>query len=71
MEQYDHRIDAYISKKPAFAQPILQHVRELMHATSPLITETIKWGHLFFEYKGVMANMAAFKEHCAFGIARL
>jgi len=67
MEQYDHRIDAYISKKPAFAQPILQHVRELMHATSPLITETIKWGHPFFEYKGVMANMAAFKEHCAVG----
>ncbi len=67
MEQYDHRIDAYISKKPAFTQPILQHIRALMHATSPLITETIKWGHPFFEYHGVMANMAAFKEHCAFG----
>jgi uncharacterized protein YdeI (YjbR/CyaY-like superfamily) len=67
MEQYDHRIDAYISKKSAFAQPILKHVRKLMHATSPLITETIKWGHPFFEYKGVMANMAAFKEHCSFG----
>ena len=67
MEQYDHRIDAYISKKPAFAQPILTHLRELMHSVSPLITETIKWGHPFFEYKGTLANMAAFKEHCAFG----
>jgi len=67
MEQYDHRVDAYISKKPAFAQPILQHIRALIHATSPLITETIKWGHPFFEYHGVMATMAAFKEHCAFG----
>jgi len=67
MEQYDPRIDAYIGKKPAFAQPILKHVRELMHTTSPLITETIKWGHPFFEYKGTLANLAAFKEHCAFG----
>ncbi|MFD2147800.1 YdeI/OmpD-associated family protein [Mucilaginibacter antarcticus] len=38
-----------------------------MHAASPLITETIKWGHPFFEYKGVLANMAGFKEHCVFG----
>jgi uncharacterized protein YdeI (YjbR/CyaY-like superfamily) len=67
MEQYDHRIDEYIGKKAAFAQPILKHLRELMHAVSPLITETIKWGHPFFEYKGTLANMAGFKEHCVFG----
>jgi uncharacterized protein YdeI (YjbR/CyaY-like superfamily) len=68
MEQYDHRIDAYIGKKPAFAQPILIHLRELVHSVSPQITETIKWGHPFFEYRGTLANMAAFKEHCAFGL---
>jgi uncharacterized protein YdeI (YjbR/CyaY-like superfamily) len=67
MEQYDHRIDEYTGKKPAFAQPILNHIRGLMHAVSPQITETIKWGHPFFEYKGTFANMAAFKEHCVFG----
>jgi uncharacterized protein YdeI (YjbR/CyaY-like superfamily) len=67
MEQYDHRIDEYIGKKAAFAQPILNHLRELMHTVSPLITETIKWGHPFFEYKGTLANMAGFKEHCVFG----
>lgn len=67
MEQYDHRIDVYIGKKPAFAQPILNHLRELMHSVSPQITETIKWGHPFFEYKGIFANMAGFKEHCVFG----
>jgi uncharacterized protein YdeI (YjbR/CyaY-like superfamily) len=67
MEQYDHRIDEYIGKRAAFAQPILRHLRELMHSVSPQITETIKWGHPFFEYKGVLANMAGFKEHCVFG----
>lgn len=67
MEQYDHRIDEYIGKKAAFAQPILNHLRELMHSVSPLITENIKWGHPFFEYKGTLANMAGFKEHCVFG----
>jgi uncharacterized protein YdeI (YjbR/CyaY-like superfamily) len=67
MNQYDPRIDDYIAKKPAFAQPILSHIRQLMHTVSPQITETIKWGHPFFEYKGVLANMAGFKEHCVFG----
>jgi uncharacterized protein YdeI (YjbR/CyaY-like superfamily) len=68
MEQYDHRIDAYIGKKPAFAQPILNHLRQLIHSVSPEITETIKWGHPFFEYEGTLANMACFKEHISFGL---
>jgi uncharacterized protein YdeI (YjbR/CyaY-like superfamily) len=67
MEQYDSRVDAYIEKSAAFAKPILTHIREVVHAASPLITETIKWGVPFFEYKGQVCQMAAFKEHCAFG----
>lgn len=67
MNHYDPRVDEYIAKKATFAQPILNHIRQLMHSTSPHITENIKWGHPFFEYKGILANMAAFKEHCVFG----
>jgi hypothetical protein len=67
MEQYDARVDAYIGKSAAFAQPILKHVRQLIHEASPLITETIKWGSPFFEYNGNLCYMAAFKAHCAFG----
>jgi uncharacterized protein YdeI (YjbR/CyaY-like superfamily) len=67
MEQYNPRVDAYIEKAAAFAQPILQHVRKLVHEASPLITESIKWGMPFFEYKGTLCQMAAFKQHCAFG----
>lgn len=66
-KQYDERIDAYIEKAAPFAKPILEHVRKLVHETSPLITENIKWGMPFFEYKGPVCMMAAFKQHCAFG----
>ena len=57
----------YIQKAARFAKPILNHIREVVHSASPLITETIKWGMPFFEYKGSICQMAAFKQHCAFG----
>lgn len=67
MSQTDPRIDAYISKSADFAQPILNHLRQLVHRASPQIKETMKWSMPFFEYKGTLCNMAAFKEHCSFG----
>ena len=64
----DARIDAYIAKSKPFAQPILWHLREMVHKGCPGVEETIKWSHSFFMYKGVvLGNMAAFKEHCSFG----
>ncbi|MDN3581272.1 YdeI/OmpD-associated family protein [Mucilaginibacter flavus] len=67
MEQYDPRVDAFIERSADFAKPILEYLRELVHETSPLLTESIKWGFPFFDYKGVVCQMAAFKEHCSFG----
>jgi len=67
MEQYDPRVDAFIGKSAPFAQPILQHIRALIHETSPLITETIKWSCPFFDYKGTLCHMNAFKAHVGFG----
>jgi len=68
MPVYDPRIDAYIEKAAPFAQPILNHLRELIHRQHPDITETIKWGFPHFEYnKRLLFNMAAFKQHAAFG----
>lgn len=67
MEQYNVRVHDYIQKSAPFAQTILNHIREVVHSASPLITETIKWGMPFFEYKGTICQMAAFKQHCAFG----
>ena len=67
-ELFDRRIDAYIEKAAPFAQPILTHLRELMHQACPHISETIKWRMPFFQQQGViLAHMAAFNQHCAFG----
>lgn len=68
MPATDARIDAYISKSADFAQPILKHLRELVHKACPEASETIKWGMPFFEINGsILCNMAAFKQHCSFG----
>jgi uncharacterized protein YdeI (YjbR/CyaY-like superfamily) len=65
----DARIDAYIGKARPFAQPVLIHIRELMHKAAPDLNETVKWGMPFFELNGViLGNMAAFKEHCSLGL---
>src|SRR5690348_10178726 len=67
MEKYDKRIDAYVAKSAGFAQPILKHIRNLVHRAFPEINETVKWGMPHFDYKGPVCHMAAFKQHCAFG----
>ena len=64
MGKVDPRIDAYIAKAPDFAKPILQRFRELVHRAVPDVDETIKWSSPHFEHKGVLAGMAAFKQHC-------
>lgn len=62
-------VDKYIASAPAYAQPILAHLRELIHKTLPETEEAIKWGHPFFMYHGLMlGNMAAFKQHCSLGL---
>ena len=67
MEKFDPRIDAYIEKSADFAKPILKHIRQVVHQASPQITETVKWGMPFFDYKGPVCMMAAFKQHLGFG----
>jgi uncharacterized protein YdeI (YjbR/CyaY-like superfamily) len=67
-ESFNPRVDAYINKAKPFAQPIMEHLRELVHKGCPNVEETIKWSRPFFEYRGViLGNMSAFKEHCSFG----
>lgn len=61
------KIDAYINKAAPFAQPVLEHLRELVHKACPEVEENIKWGMPFFDYKGPLCNMAAFKQHAVFG----
>lgn len=63
----DPRVDAYIASSAEFARPILAHLREVVHAACPDVEETVKWNAPHFTYKGLLCNMAAFKQHCSFG----
>jgi hypothetical protein len=67
MPTIDPRIDAYIAASPEFAQPILTHLREAIHASCPEVEETMKWSRPHFEYHGLLCGMSAFKAHCGFG----
>jgi uncharacterized protein YdeI (YjbR/CyaY-like superfamily) len=62
------RIDAYIAGAAPFARPVLTHLRALVHQASPEIDEAIKWSMPMFLYRGkIVANIAAFTGHAAFG----
>jgi len=64
----DPRIDAYIERAAPFAQPILGHLRELVHEACPQVEETIKWGMPTFVHAGgILCGMAAFEQHASFG----
>jgi len=68
MANTDPRVDGYIKGSPDFAQPILEHLRKLIHKACPDVVETIKWSRPFFEYEGgMLCNISAFKQYCAFG----
>lgn len=66
MGKKDPRITDYIKNAKAFAQPVLTHLRNLVHEVVPEIEEKVKWGMPAFDYKGTMCSMASFKEHCSF-----
>jgi uncharacterized protein YdeI (YjbR/CyaY-like superfamily) len=67
MGKRDTRVDAYIAKSAGFAQPILNHLRELVHRGCPEVEETLKWSRPSFVHKGLLCGMAAFKQHATFG----
>ncbi|MFZ0686091.1 MAG: YdeI/OmpD-associated family protein [Terriglobales bacterium] len=67
-QDFNSKVDAYLEKAQPFAQPILIHLRDLVHKGCPGVEETIKWSRPFFEYRGaILCNMSAFKSHCSFG----
>ena len=72
MPSRDTRIDAYIAKSAAFAKPILEHLRALVHEACPDVEETLKWSAPHFTHAGkILAGMAAFKQHAGFIVPML
>ncbi len=65
----DPRVDAYIAKAAAFAQPLLIEMRKRAQQACPDATETIKWNVPFYVLNDkLVASMAAFKAHTKFGV---
>ena len=62
----DPRIDGYIAKAAAYAQPILIELRARVHSACPEVVETIKWRAPSFEHHGFLGGFAAFKNYCSF-----
>jgi uncharacterized protein YdeI (YjbR/CyaY-like superfamily) len=67
----DPRIDVYIAKAAPFAQPILNHVRERVHAVLPDVEETLKWSMPAYTVGSkIVLITAAFKAHMALNFWR-
>ena len=59
-------IDAYIAKAQPFARPILEKVRDRVHAVMPDVEEAMKWSHPTYCRNGkIVLGTAAFKEHAS------
>ena len=62
------KVDTYIANAPTFAQPILNHLRDLIHKGCPDAAEEMKWSRPFFLHNGeILCNISAFNAHCSFG----
>jgi uncharacterized protein YdeI (YjbR/CyaY-like superfamily) len=67
----DQRIDAYIAKAQPFARPILDKVRERVHAVIPDVEEAMKWSMPAYMLGGKLVLIsAAFKAHAALNFWR-
>ena len=60
------RIDAYIAKAQPFARPILESVRERVHAVIPDVEEAMKWSMPAYLVAGkIVLITSSFKAHAA------
>ena len=66
MSARDPKIDAYIASRAPFAQPILTHLRTVIHAGHPGLEEALKWGMPSFLHGGkIVCGIAGFQQHCS------
>ena len=62
--QTDPRVDQYISSLPEWQQDIARQVRDLVHATDPNVTETIKHSDRpYFTLNGSICALLGAKNH--------
>ncbi len=64
-------VDDYTRNASVVTQPILKHLRKLIHKASPEIEENIKWSAPSFELNGkIVCSIMAFKKHANFMFAQ-
>lgn len=63
--QASELIDEYIKRAPAFSQPILKKLRQIIRKADPKIVEDWKWGPNF-NRNGMVCGFGAFKNHVSF-----
>jgi uncharacterized protein YdeI (YjbR/CyaY-like superfamily) len=70
MIKKDLKIDEYIKMAPAFAKPILKHLREVVHKAIPDVEEKMLYNCPTFEFEGspVCSMLAYDKPYCAFNL---
>lgn len=67
----DPRVDEFIAAAAPFARPILDHIRDRVHAVVPDAEESIKWRMPAFSKSGsILIVMGAFKNHAALNFWR-
>jgi hypothetical protein len=63
-DQADPRVDAYIDGLPGWQQEICRHLRDLIHAADPEVTETIKRTRQpYFVLNGNVCALLAARDH--------
>ena len=68
MKKFNPLVDQYIEKSQDFAQPVLNHIRTVVHEACAEIEEAIKWKFPTFMYKGkILCSMVSFKQYCSMG----
>ena len=66
LKNTDPKVTEYIENAEDFAQPILNHLRDLIHKNCPDVVESIKWAIPHFDYKNdFMCVLASSKNHCS------
>ena len=62
MSQRYTSINPHLRKAPAFAQPIIEHLREVVHAGCPEVMKFAGWQRLNAEYAKQFAGIMAPRE---------
>jgi hypothetical protein len=60
-------IEQAINDAPQAFQEIILYIRAVVREACPQVIEEIKWGHLSFNYHGILCSVNHFKAHCSFG----